>query len=444
MTSLLTAGVVLRNRYKIIRLLGQGNMGAVYLGEDQLSGQFVALKENSDPSQDALDQFTREAVMLARLQHRGLPHVTDHFIEASGRQYLVMTYVEGENFQEILARRRSLSEAEVLAWMKQVFDAVEYMHTWVDPVSGKCSPVIHRDIKPANIKLTPDGRVVLVDFGIAKYQAGSGTATGARGVGTPGFAPVEQYTGGTDVRSDVYALGATLYCLVTGQAPPESPAIAAGTPLIPPRVLNPTISPKTEQVITRAMQIQAKNRYQEVRDLWQALTHPAMVQIPQRQCAVCGATNKAAAHFCLSCGASLSPIPTFEAKPVAIWSAGLGFVGMMLGYLPKLVVRGGTNPLLEAGIYAGMLLFGAVGAVMGAFTAQKVSVDAPDFLPKLVVTFITTIALEIALGPVMGAFLIRGGTGPAVRLLAFLGSVGGALAGIRFTQSEVFRRIKWG
>jgi len=443
MTSLLTPGAIVHNRYRIIRLLGQGGMGAVYLADDlHLPGRLVAVKENFDPSRSAQEQFKREAVILARLKQHNLPQVTDHFIEPSGRQYLVMDYVEGEDLDQILAQRGPLPEVEVLGWMEQVFDALEYMHRWVDTVSGKPTPVIHRDIKPGNIKRTPEGRIMLVDFGIAKYQTGAGTETGARAA-SPGFSPVEQYTGGTDVRSDVYALGATLYCLLTGQVPPESPRIAAGMPLTPPRTLNPRISPNTEQTILRAMQIQAANRYQTVRDLRQALAGTTVVQAPQQTCAACGAVNKVTAKFCFSCGAALPTALPFDVRQVAAWSAGGAAIGTVLAYLPRLAIPGGAGPVLEAAIYAGALLFGAMGAVTGAFIARKVNLDAPDFLPKATVTLLTTLALEVVVGLVLGAYLIGGGLGPLSLFLAFLGSVGGGIAGIRITDTETFRQIKW-
>ena len=444
MTSLLTPGTILHNRYRIIRLLGQGGMAAVYLAEDQsLPGRLVAVKENFDPSQTAQDQFKREAVMLARLKHSNLPQVTDHFIEPSGRQYLVMDYIEGEDLDQILAQRGPLPEAEVLGWMEQVFDALEYMHKWVDTVSRKPTPVIHRDIKPGNIKCTPEGRIMLVDFGIAKYQTGAGTETGARAA-SPGFSPVEQYTGGTDARSDVYALGATLYCLLTGQVPLESPAIAAGTPLTPPRTLHPGISRNTEQVILRAMQIQAANRYQTVRDLRQALAGTTVVQAPQQMCAACGAANKATAKFCLACGVALPAAPFFDLRQVTAWTASGALIGTMLAYLPKLATQGSTGPVLEAAIYAGVLLFGAVGAVTGAFIARKVNLDSPDFLPKAIATLVTTLALEIGFGLFLGAFAMSGGLGPIALFLALLGSVGGGVAGIRLTETDLFRQINWG
>ena len=302
----LTPGQLVNNRYHILRLLGQGGMGAVYLAEDNnLPGRQVAVKENADPSQSAQDQFKREAVILARLKHPNLPQVTDHFLTPSGSQYLVMDYVPGEDLDKILTRRGPLPEAEVVGWMVQVFDALEYMHTWVDPTTGMLTPAIHRDIKPGNIKLTPQGRIMLVDFGIAKFQGGTGTLTGARAA-SPGFSPVEQYTGGTDVRTDIYALGATMYCLLTGRIPPEAPELAAGrVQLKAPRALIPGLTPITEGAILRAMQLQSPNRFQSVHDLRQALAGGSATSGAQQTCASCGTANRSTAKFCNKCGGSL-------------------------------------------------------------------------------------------------------------------------------------------
>jgi serine/threonine protein kinase len=246
-------------------------MGTVYLAEDQtLPGRLVALKETLDLSPNAQDQFRREAVILARLSHPRLPQVTDHFTDESGRQYLVMEYVRGDDLGQILAQRGPLPEAEALAYIIQVCEALEYMHTWVNPATNQPTPVIHRDIKPGNLKLTPQGQIRLVDFGLAKYQIGTGTLSETH-AGSPGFSPPEQYSGGTEPRSDIYALGATLYCLLTRHIPPSSTAIATGTPLLPPRQINRTIRGRTEQIILRAMQIKVVDRYQSVREMRRAL-----------------------------------------------------------------------------------------------------------------------------------------------------------------------------
>jgi eukaryotic-like serine/threonine-protein kinase len=195
-------------RYRIQERLSQGGMGTVYLGIDRnLDNRVIAIKENSDTSPETQQQFRREAAVLARLTHPNLPRVTDYFIEPSGRQYLVMDYVPGDDLRQILADHKGpLSEAEALGWLEPVMDALAYMHGWINPETGQPSPIIHRDIKPPNIKRTPNGRTVLVDFGLAKVHIGEGTLVGARAV-TPGYSPLEQYAGGTDPRSDIYALG---------------------------------------------------------------------------------------------------------------------------------------------------------------------------------------------------------------------------------------------
>ncbi len=268
-----------QRRYRIRHKLGQGGMGTVYLAEDtRLPGRLVALKENENSSQEAQMQFRREAVLLARLRHPNLPQVTDYFSEQNGLQYLVMDYVPGDTLQQVLSARRSpLPMPEALTAIEQVMQAVIYMHNWRDPDTDRPTPVIHRDIKPANIKRTPDNRIVLVDFGIAKVANTQATALGARSL-TPGYAPLEQYNGGTDQRSDVYALGATLFSLLTARIPPASTDMAMGAPLPPPRTMNAGIPVVCERVITRAMQLQPGDRYQSVTEMYRALfDRPAAV-----------------------------------------------------------------------------------------------------------------------------------------------------------------------
>ena len=198
----LQTGQVLEQRYRIEALLGQGGMGAVYRAIDLKFNTPVALKENLTVTPDSQRQFTREAGLLHQLRHPNLPRVTDHFTIAGQGQYLVMDYVEGEDLKGLLRRQGPLPEPRALNWICQVLDALEYLHS---------RQVIHRDVKPANVKITPQGQVFLVDFGLAKvYDPGQETTIGARGA-TPGYAPPEQYgQGRTDARSDVYSAGATL------------------------------------------------------------------------------------------------------------------------------------------------------------------------------------------------------------------------------------------
>lgn len=251
----LQAGVVLEGRYRVEGLLGHGGMGAVYRAWDERLRMAVALKENALAGPDARAQFEREALVLARLHHSNLPKVIDHFVTAEGSQYLVMTFVEGLDLAQLLATRGRQSPAEVSGWLDQVCDALTYLHS-------QNPPIIHRDIKPQNIKITPDGHVFLVDFGLSKvgstYQS---TASGALGV-TPGFSPLEQYgSAHTDPRSDVYSLAATLYAMLTGETPPESVSRAVGTvALKPPRTFDPNFSPALERALLHGLEMQPTGR----------------------------------------------------------------------------------------------------------------------------------------------------------------------------------------
>jgi len=267
----LNKGQVLQNRYRIVTLLGQGGMGAVYRAWDLNLSIPVAIKENLDSSPAAQRQFSYEANILARLSHPNLTRVTDYFFIQGQGQYLVMDFVEGEDLESMANRQGALPETKVLPWILQVCDALDYLH-------HQSSPIIHRDIKPANIKIRPDGQVILVDFGIAKiYDVHQATTMGAKAV-TPGYSPPEQYGGAiTDPRSDIYAVGATLYRLLTGQPLPESIARSVGSAtVLPPRQLNPQIQPATEKAILRSIELAAGRRFQNAADLISALTIQAL------------------------------------------------------------------------------------------------------------------------------------------------------------------------
>jgi serine/threonine-protein kinase len=213
----LAQGQVLNNRYRIVNLLGQGGFGAVYRAWDVNLKRPCAVKENLDTSPEAQAQFEREALILAGLIHPNLARVTDHFFVPDQGQYLVMDFVEGEDLHQMIESSGGpISEQDAVRWVSQVCDALSYMHT-------QQPPIIHRDIKPANIKVTPEGKAMLVDFGIAKiYDPKLRTTVGARAI-TPGYSPPEQYgQGKTDLRSDIFALGATMYTMLTARVPPDS------------------------------------------------------------------------------------------------------------------------------------------------------------------------------------------------------------------------------
>jgi eukaryotic-like serine/threonine-protein kinase len=233
----LQPGQMLNNRYRIVKLLGQGGFGAVYRAWDINLNEGVALKESLDTSAEAQRQFQTEARLLFRLRHSNLPVVHDYFVVSDKGLYLVMDYVEGEDLETRLAKEvGGIPEGRVIPWIAQVSAALSYLHS-------QNPPVIHRDVKPANIRITPQGQAVLVDFGIAKlFIAGGRTTTGARAA-TPGYAPPEQFgLGVTDAQSDVYALGATTYHLLTGQLPAAAMDIVSG--------LSPHVTPANQVILS--------------------------------------------------------------------------------------------------------------------------------------------------------------------------------------------------
>ena len=264
----LQAGQMLNNRYRIVRLLGQGGFGAVYRAWDTNLNKPCAVKENLDTSPEAQRQFTREATVLANLSHENLPRVTDHYILPDQGQYLVMDFVEGEDLASMVQRQGPVPLDQALLWVSQVADALSYLHTR-QPV------VVHRDVKPANIRITPEGKAMLVDFGLVKiYDPHMRTTLGARAV-TPGYAPPEQYgQGNTDARTDLYALGATLYNLLTGRPPMESVQRMSGRQMPAAHQVNTQVPAHIGLAIERSMRLEPDQRYQTVAEFKAALASP--------------------------------------------------------------------------------------------------------------------------------------------------------------------------
>ncbi len=259
-------GTLLNNRYRIVRILGQGGMGAVYRASDEHLNIQVAVKENLFLTEEYGRQFKSEATILAGLRHPHLPHVSDYFALENQGQYLVMDYIEGEDLRERMERLGALPEREAILIGISICDALTYLH-------NRRPSVIHRDIKPGNIKVTADGQAVLVDFGLAKVMQGSQvTSTGARAM-TPGYSPPEQYgTARTDFRSDIYSLGATLYAALTGVIPEDGLARMTGkAKLTPIRELAPKVNRKLADTIERALEVDPEDRFQNTEDFKNAL-----------------------------------------------------------------------------------------------------------------------------------------------------------------------------
>lgn len=276
----LSSGTILRDRYRLTNIVGQGGMGCVYRAEDlRLPGRLCAVKEiqpdiagSADERRQAREQFLREASILAQLDHPNLPKVSDYF-SVGDREYLVMDFVPGKDLKQIVDEHvrqgQLLEEASVLGWAAQILDALEYLHT-------QAPPVLHRDIKPSNIKLTPAGRIKLVDFGLVKRQSPDDrTITVIQGRGTALYTPLEQYGGDdthTTVQSDIYALGATLYHLLTVQAPPDAKArFLQPRGLRTPRELNPDVSENVSACVLWAMEMHPDDRPESVTLLSQTL-----------------------------------------------------------------------------------------------------------------------------------------------------------------------------
>ena len=274
-------GEVLRGRYKIRERIGQGGMGNIYLADDlRLEGRACALKEveydRTLPNKilkQAREQFLREATILARLDHPNLPKVSD-FFSSEPRDYLVMDYIPGKDLRTLMlqARQRKtfLSETYVLGWADQLADALTYLHR-LDP------PIVHRDIKPSNLKLTPNGLLKLVDFGLVKVLVPEEvTITVIQGQGTALYTPLEQYGGNdthTDARSDIYSYGATLYHLLTNEPPTDArQRFLHPDSLSPPRKINPAVSPRTERAILWAMSLHPDDRPESIETLRQFLS----------------------------------------------------------------------------------------------------------------------------------------------------------------------------
>src|SRR5260370_15914831 len=279
-TTLLAPVTILQSRYSVVQTLGKGGMGAVYEAIDLRLGHSVALKQTLTSDEEQWKQFEREARMMAWLNHPVLPRVSDYFTEGH-RAFFVMQFVEGNDLAEIIAQQPGpLPRQAVVAWADQLLDALIYLHTHE-------RQIIHRDIKPHNLKVTRGGQIVLLDFWLAKTQTadpfGSVSCTSVFGY-TPRYAPLEQIKDlCTSPQSDIYALGATLYHLLTGVKPPDALARATAlvsarpNPLKPANEIIEAVGAELAAILTRAMAQNPDERYATAAEFREALRQKVRV-----------------------------------------------------------------------------------------------------------------------------------------------------------------------
>ena len=262
----LSRGASLQNgRYVIDKVLGQGGMGAALLAHDtRISNKQVVVKEltsdSTDPKQKSEDQqnFEREVETLAKIDHPFVPRVTDYFQEGS-HSFMVQDYVAGQTLEDRMSNAKApMPEREALGYMSQLLDVLDYLEK-------QTPPIVHRDIKPANVIISSrDNKAHLVDFGIARAEAARKQTSA---LGTPGYAPPEQYQGRADTRSDLYALAATIHYLVTNHDPANDPMFDHPSA----RSLNPKVSKELDTLLTKALTINAAGRYQSAAEMKRAV-----------------------------------------------------------------------------------------------------------------------------------------------------------------------------
>lgn len=269
----LSPGAILQHRYRVVRQLGKGGMGAVYEAVDSRLEATVAIKEAFSTDARLRKQFEHEARLLAQLHHPALPRVTDYFSEGD-RVFLVMQFIAGDDLAEMIARQPGpLPRKTVIAWADQLLDALIYLHT-------RERQIVHRDIKPHNLKLTEDGKIALLDFGLAKTDAETSAVNSSNSVFgfTRRYSPPEQMQDqGTSPQSDIYALGATLYHLLTGVKPPDAlvrtAAIAKSEPdpLHVAKEVHAALGAEITAILLKAMELNPMRRFGDANEFRQAL-----------------------------------------------------------------------------------------------------------------------------------------------------------------------------
>ncbi|MEJ7862439.1 MAG: protein kinase [Pyrinomonadaceae bacterium] len=321
----LEEGTILNNRYEIVRKIGGGGMGAVYLASDKnLGGVLRAVKEmvqsyiEGEQQEKAINDFKRESLLLTSLDHQSIPTIYDYFYdEGEARFYLVMKYISGGDLASRLraAPEGRIDEKDVVEWAIQIADVLEYLH-------NRQPPIVYRDLKPANIMIDGStGRVMLIDFGIARWV--NKEEKGVTAVGTMGYAPPELFSGNVEPRSDIYSLGSTMFHLLTGADPQSNPLLIFDFQKHPlPRQINPQLSDQIEKILMRMVEYNAHQRFATAAELSRALYEhleklkanqatfgvrdvPTPIGLSEQSvfCGFCGQKIVASDLFCAFCGA---------------------------------------------------------------------------------------------------------------------------------------------
>jgi serine/threonine protein kinase len=309
--SFLKPGQTLQDRYRIIHRLGKGGMGAVYEAIDLRLDATVAVKETFAADDRLRRQFEQEARLLARLNHPALPHVTDYFTE-NEQAFIVMQFIAGADLAEIIATQPGpFPRQQVIAWADQLLDALVYLHS-------RARQIIHRDIKPHNLKLTSTGQIALLDFGLAKAEGAELSGADSTSIFgyTRRYSPLEQIRDqGTTPQSDIYALGATLYHLLTGTKPPDALTRVAALaeskadPLRPADEINRAVGPEIAGILLRAMAIHCEDRFQSASDFRDALRQVGREAVPVARTFAGTPVSKSASDVTVNTTVVRKPLP---------------------------------------------------------------------------------------------------------------------------------------
>jgi serine/threonine-protein kinase len=349
----LAGGKILNGRYEIVRRIGGGGMGAVYLAKDRNLGEAPrAVKEmiesHIDDSQHekAIADFKRESLLLTELEHPSIPTVYDYFYDdASERFYLVMKFIPGSDLSSRLRNAPGglIDELTVTEWGIQVADVLHYLHT-------RPQAIIYRDLKPANLMIDSNSnRIMLIDFGIARWV--NKKEKGVTAVGTMGYAPPELFSGQADARVDIYSLGATMFHLLTGSDPQDNPLLIFDFTKNPrPRQINPALSSEMERLLIRAVEYKPEHRFQTGAELREALaSHLEKLRSGQVSYGLPpgvemgGETLRVAIVFCGFCGGRIAADDVFCAHCGSRQPMAGGTSATLARATAKLVVSGTTE-----------------------------------------------------------------------------------------------------